>query len=300
MNNPGLPFWLSQWNWAPSLIIGLIVVVGAYLYVIWPLRLKYKLGPEVPRWRVICFLIGALLIFLALVSPLDAIGDDYLFSGHMVQHMVLSLFGPPLIFLGLVDWMLKPLLRPRLVLRVGKWITNPFFVGILFNANLWLWHAPPLYNAALQNDQLHIFMHLCYIGTGLLFWWPVVSPMQEEMAALPLVGKLIYIFFSDMPMVLLGAGLTFTPPLYQHYINAPRVFGISAAVDQQLGGSVMWIVGSIFLIVLVSIFFIRWMQQLERNDQQQAAIWLAEDEMREDEEEDEESQVRSSIRTQGA
>lgn len=245
------------------MLIGTIAIVVAYLCAIGPLRVKYQLGPAVPFACACAFLLGVDIIFFALFSPLDVIGDTYLFSGHMLQHILLSLAAPPLMLIGLPEWLIQPLLRNRVIYTAGRGLTMPVVASLLFNANMWFWHAPPIYDITLVNNQVHILSHLLYIATGLLFWWPILSPLREGWPPLSLGGKLAYLFFSDMPMVLLGAGLTFTPPLYTRYEYAPRIFGLSPAVDQQLGGLLMWIVGSIFLIVVVSVIFLRWMYQQE-------------------------------------
>ena len=261
--------WFMQWDWQPSIILGTLAIIGLYTYAIGPLREKYQLGPVVPLVRVCAFLLGIDIIFLALFSPLDYVADTSLFTAHMIQHMILSLVGPPLMLVGLPGWLLQPLLRSRITSTIGKGLTHPLVAAALFTANLWLWHAPPLYEVMLVNEQVHTLCHLLYIATGLLFWWPHLSPLQEGWPPLSLGGKLAYLFFSDMPMVLLGAGLTFSPPLYAYYQHAPRLFGLSVAVDQQLGGLLMWIVGSIYFIVLASIFFLRWM--LAQEEQQRRA-----------------------------
>lgn len=260
--------WYTNWNWAPSLIIGMLAIIAGYLLVIGPLRERYQLGPEVPLARACAFLLGVDIIFLALVSPLDTIGDRYLFTAHMLQHLLLSLAAPPLLLIGMPDWFFKPLLRNRMILTIGKALTFPVVASALFNVNLWFWHAPPIYDITLVNENIHILSHILYIATGVIFWWPVMSPLKEDLPPLSLGGKLAYLFFSDMPMVLLGAGLTFTPPLYTRYEYAGRIFGLSAAMDQQLGGLLMWIVGSIFLIVVVSIIFLRWMYKQEKQQHQ--------------------------------
>jgi putative membrane protein len=262
----GLSYWLMHWNWDVSLIAGFILVIGGYLYATGPLRRTHHLGPPVPFSRGLAFLLGADICFLALCSPLDALADTYLFSAHMLQHMLLSFAGAPLMVLGIPGWLLRPLLRYRPVLAIWKILTHPVVTSLLFSTNLWLWHAPLLYNATLYNPQLHIICHLLYIATGILFWWPLLGPAQGAWLPLSLGEKLAYLFFNDMPMVLLGAGLTFMPPLYGPYLHAPRLWGITPAVDQQLGGLLMWIVGSIFFIVLASIFFLRWMLQQENAD----------------------------------
>ncbi|MFL5660713.1 MAG: cytochrome c oxidase assembly protein [Ktedonobacteraceae bacterium] len=260
MADLGLTFWLTAWNWEPSIIIGTALLVGLYLYGIGPLRRKYQLATEVKRGQVVAFLLGVFIMFLALVSPLDELGDSYLFSAHMVQHLFITLVGPPLLLIGTPGWLLQPLLRKRTVFLIARVLTFPALAFLLYNANFWLWHAPPLYNATLENQGIHILEHVTFIVFGILNWWPIFSP-SEELPRLPLGGQILYIFLSGMPTVALGAGLTFFPPLYAPYLAAPRIWGISAAVDQQLGGLIMWIPGNIFYIVIVSILFIQWMQK---------------------------------------
>ena len=263
----GLTFWLTHWNWDIFLVGGIILVTVSYLYAIGPLRVKYQLGPRVPFSRALAFLLGADICFLALFTALDILADKYLFSAHMLQHMLLCFVGAPLMVLGIPAWFLHPLLRNRAFFAIWKGLTHPVVTSVLFCTNLWLWHAPVIYNAALYNVQLHIVCHLLYVVTGMLFWWPLLGPVEGVWPPLPLGGKLAYLFFNDMPMVLLGAGLTFTGPLYVPYLNAPRILGIAPDVDQQLGGLLMWIVGSIFFIVLASIIFLRWMLQQEKIEQ---------------------------------
>ena len=263
-NNAGLTFWLTHWNWDFFLVCGIILVAGSYLYAIGPLRRKYQLGPQVPFSRALAFLLGADICFLALFSALDTLADKYLFSAHMLQHMLLCFAGAPLMVLGIPAWLLLPILRNRSIFSAWKILTHPIVTSLLFSANLWLWHAPLIYNAALFNVRLHILSHLLYIVTGMLFWWPLLGPVDGAWPPLSLGGKLAYLFFNDMPMVLLGAGLTLMPPLYTPYLNAPRILGLAPDVDQQLGGLLMWIVGSIFFVVLASIIFLRWMLQQEK------------------------------------
>jgi cytochrome c oxidase assembly factor CtaG len=260
MANIGLDFWLTQWNWEPSILIGTALIVGFYLYAIGPLRRRYYPQEKVKTGQTVSFLLGMLLMFLVLVSPLDELGDSYLFSAHMVQHLFLTIVGPPLLLIGTPEWFVKPVLRNKLVFKIAKALTYPAVAFVIYNADFWLWHAPPLYNATLGNQNIHILEHLTFIIFGILYWWPIFSPSQD-LPRLPFGGQILYLFISGMPTVLLGAGLTFFPPLYAPYIAAPRVWGISAATDQQLGGLIMWIPGSIFYIIIMSVLFIRWMQQ---------------------------------------
>lgn len=262
MANIGLDFWLTQWNWEPSILIGTVLITGLYLYAIGPLRKRYFPEEPVKTGQTVSFLLGMFFMFLSLVSPLDELGDSYLFSAHMVQHLFLTIVGPPLLLIGTPEWFVKPVLRNKVVFKIAKALTFPAVAFVIYNVDFWLWHAPPLYNATLENQNIHILEHLTFIIFGVLYWWPVFSPSQD-LPRLPIGGQVLYLFVSGMPTVLLGAGLTFFPPLYAPYVAAPRVWGISAATDQQLGGLIMWIPGSIFYIIIMSVLFISWMQQQE-------------------------------------
>ncbi|HLJ34977.1 MAG TPA: cytochrome c oxidase assembly protein [Ktedonobacteraceae bacterium] len=260
----GLHFLLTEWNWQPSIIGGTLLILALYIYAVGPFRERFFPAEQFSPGKAIAFVIGVNLIFLSLFSALDELGDRYLFSAHMLQHLILTMVGPPLMLIGIPAWLVRPLLRKRVILKIGKALTHPVVAFTLFNADLWLWHAPSLYDATLFNDSLHILEHLTFIISGIIFWWPMFSPVEEGLPRLSTGGQVLYLFFGSMPMVLLGAGLTFAPPLYTPYINAPRVWGLSAATDQQLGGLLMWVPVSLYMIVIMSVLFIRWMQQQER------------------------------------
>lgn len=265
INEPiGLHFLLTEWNWQPSIIGGTLLILALYIYAVGPFREKFFPAEKFSLGKAVAFQLGILLIFLSLFSALDELGDRYLFSAHMLQHLILTMVGPPLMLIGTPGWLIQPLLRNRTLLNIGKVLTHPAVAFTLFNADLWLWHAPLLYDATLFNQNLHILEHLTFIITGVIFWWPLFSPVKEGLPRLSTGGQILYLFFGSMPMVLLGAGLTFAPPLYAPYINAPRVWGLSAATDQQLGGLLMWVPVSLYIIAIMSILFIRWMQRQER------------------------------------
>jgi cytochrome c oxidase assembly factor CtaG len=276
MINPGLNFWLTGWDWEPSILIGTALIIGLYLYAIGPFaeRRGYE---RIPRGKAAAFVLGVDIIFLALVSPLDTLGDKYLFSAHMVQHLLLTMAGPMLMVIGIPEWFLRPIVRNKVLFAAARFLTYPAVAFVLFNGDFFLWHAPALYDATLINGSLHIFEHLTFIAFGILFWWPLLSP-SKDLPRLSLGGQVLYLFFGGMPSVLLGAGLTFAPPLYAPYIAAPRVWGISAATDQQLGGLIMWVPVNISYIIVMSALFLRWMQ---KKDAEQAAkereMWEKED-----------------------
>jgi putative membrane protein len=253
--------WLS-WNVDPTLLLGIPLLAGAYFYAIGPLRRRLNLGPPAATRQVAMFLTAILTLTLALMSPLDTLGDRYLFSAHMVQHMLLAVVCPPLLLMGMPDWLvawlLAPVVRNPAALAVARLLTNPFVAFFLFNGALYLWHIPPLYDATLSNEGLHVFEHLIFLVTGVLFWWPVLSAVP----ALPRLSRpvgIMYLFLACQPMVLLGALLTFAQqPFYLPYDTAPRVWGLSPLEDQQLGGLIMWLPTNIPYLIALSVLFFQW------------------------------------------
>ena len=129
----------------------------------------------------------------------------------MIQHMLLVVVAPPLWLLGTPGWLLAPIFRRAPVRRITRIITNPIVAFLLLNVTLYIWHLPPLYDAALTNEALHIVEHLMYITLGVLFWWVVLSPVEEA----PRVSRgvaIIYLFLACQPMVLLERCSPSRPP----------------------------------------------------------------------------------------
>ncbi|GCE14393.1 cytochrome c oxidase assembly protein [Tengunoibacter tsumagoiensis] len=265
----GLNFWLTAWNWQPTIIGGTIIVIALYLYAVGPLRERLQIGEPVTTGQMVAFLLGVNCIFLSLFSPLDALGDDYLFSAHMVQHLLLTIVGPPLMIVGTPAWLVQLALKQPVLLRIGRVLTYPAVAFTLYNVNFWLWHAPALYDRTLYDPYLHLFEHLTFIVLAVIYWWPVFSPLTTGLPRLSMGGQILYIFLGGMPTVALGAGLTFMSPLYAPYIYAPRVWGISPATDQQLGGLIMWVPANIAYIIVASVLFLRWMLAQERKQQEE-------------------------------
>jgi putative membrane protein len=226
-----------------------------------------KPGDQMTSARAAPLWIGIGLAALALLTPMDMLGMNYMLTVHMTQHLLLSLAVPPLLIIGAPTWVFRRLFVARWRKRGIKFLTQPLVASALFNGNIWLWHAPLLMYLMMAQPAIHLLSGLLYLLTGLFFWWPLLSPLQEEARPLPLGGKLAYLFFSDMPMMLLGAGLTFSQPLYSMPMGPHATMSILPG-DQQLGGLLMWIVGSLFFIVIASIFFLRWMLEQERLDEE--------------------------------
>jgi len=170
------PAW-SRWELYPSVLIGLALLGGLYVVLG---------GLAAPRRQVAAFG-GALLVLLAALNgPLHDLSDRYLFSAHMVQHLVLTLLFPPLLLYGTPAWVIRPLLRSAALTRFGRLVTRPLVAAVSFTAPIVLWHVPVFYEAALRNHDLHVAQHIVFIVTAVVMWGPVLSPML--IAAMMIVG----------------------------------------------------------------------------------------------------------------
>ena len=174
-------------------------------------------GPTVAQ-RV-SFLTSLLLLFFTLNGPLHDLSDYYLFSGHMVQHLLLTLAVPPLMLIGTPGWMLRPLLRRPAVFAVARKSTTIAACFMLFNVVLSFWHLPPIYNLALANHPIHIVQHLMFIAAAMLMWWPLTSPLPELPRA-PYPVQMLYCFVMVIPMSIIAIYIAMADTLL--YPASPR------------------------------------------------------------------------------
>jgi putative membrane protein len=258
------------WNWEPGLLIGLAAQAGAYLACVGPLRSRFPGSAPVSRARVQTFLLGSLVLFIALVSPLDTLGDGYLLSAHMVQHMLITLVAPPLMLIGTPPWLFRPLLRLPLALPIGRLLTNPLVAFFAYNITFSLWHVPRYYEATLQSLPIHILEHALFFGTAALTWWPIFSPLNE-LPRLPDPLQCLYLFFQSLPPTILGALITFSSSiLYPTYARAPRLWGLSPEIDQQAAGLIMWIPGALVFLAVLTVVWFRWLGREDYEPSQDA------------------------------
>jgi cytochrome c oxidase assembly factor CtaG len=185
----------------------------------------------------------------------------------MLQHILLAMIVPALLLLGLPADFFAALLRRRWARRMEQLLGQPAVAWLLGNITLWVWHLPRLYNAALANEEIHIFQHLTFLVTGTIFWWPVLAPLKDErLAPIPAIGYLVAASASN---TLLGILLTFIPagfyPAYLHPEDALQLLpllrgtlGLDAEADQQVGGALMWVLGGIIYFWAIMAMFIQW------------------------------------------
>jgi putative membrane protein len=246
----------------PSTVIG-VVGLGALYH--WRAR-QHPGGTRSPTPAQRATFFGALvLIFLSLNGWLHDLSDGYLFSAHMVQHLVLTLVAPPMLVMGTPGWMLRPALAWRGVGPVARWLTAPAHCFMIFNVVLVAWHLPPMYEYAMAHHAVHIGQHLCFMTAAVLMWWPVLSPLPE-LPRLSYPGQMLYLFLLSIPMSLVAVSNAYSDHvLYPSYSAAPRILGITPMQDQMIGSLIMWIPGGFFFFAIISVVFFRW-QKLEGDD----------------------------------
>jgi putative membrane protein len=252
---------LTHFSVHPSTVIGLVALGGLYE---WAGRRGARSGergatasrPTLPA--PLFFYGGLLTIFLSLNGPLHDLSDEYLFSAHMVQHLVLTLVAPPLLIAGTPAAFFREALRVPGVHAVARWVTRPTRTFAIFNVVIAAWHLPPLYNTAMAHHSVHIVQHLTFMVAAVLMWWPFLSPLPE-LPRLAYPGQLLYCFLMSIPMSIVSIYIAMADHiLYPAYAAAPRVWGLTPMQDQLIGGLIMWIPGGIFFYGVMTVVFFKW------------------------------------------
>jgi putative membrane protein len=247
----------------PTVPLGLAALVAAYIMA-WRRGLLSDdddVSPWVgtPRTRPWFFGAGVLVGFVALLSPIDTGGDRYLFSLHMIQHLLLMMVAPPLCILGISG--MRPGPGPRGRWRaVWAWLVNPWSATVIFSGVLLVWHIPALYDATLTTEPIHVVEHLSFISVGVLFWWPIIDPLRgaDRRRWVGTFAKIAMLVGSGIPPTALGLLFTIaTRPFYDFYARAPRLWGLSPVADQQLAGVVMFGAGNLIYFAAVVMVFWR-------------------------------------------
>jgi cytochrome c oxidase assembly factor CtaG len=253
------------WTFDPGPILA--VAVAGTIYVARWLRVRRTNGPRgAGAWRLVSFLAGLALILVALVSPVDSLGDQ-LFFMHMAQHIVLLDLAPILCILGLTRILLRPATRRihRIERSVG-FLAHPVFAIVLYAATIWVWHIPALYDATLRHPLLHAFEHLTFLSAGLLFWWHLLSPIRSRFR-LGGLGPVLYVAATKLLVGALGMGITFSPDLlYTWYGHFGVIWGMTPLAAQQAGGALMTVEQETILGIVLIAMFVRALGEEDRRE----------------------------------
>jgi putative membrane protein len=262
---PGAPF---AWSFEPWVLLCLLLSAGIYLPGWLRLRRRTRQGGAAHGRAGLAFAGGWLALAAALVSPLDALGAS-LFSAHMLQHELMMIVAAPLLVLGRPFgywlWALPARWRPaigagaRHPFVAGTWLflTWPLAAWLLHAAVLWLWHAPPLFEASLHSRGVHTLQHAAFLLSALLFWWAVLG----DGVARPRRGAaMLYIFTTMAHTGALGALMTWSATVwYPSYLGTTQAYGYTPLEDQQLGGLIMWVPGGLAYLFAGLALAARWL-----------------------------------------
>ncbi len=276
---------LGAWTWEPTALI--TVAVAVVLYTVGMARSAGR-SRLFPLWRRLSFYSGVSIVFLALISPIDAL-TDHLFFMHMVQHMMLTMAAAPLIMLGIpiVPMMrglprsfrrgvVGPIARNRAVRRVFSWLLMGRVAFVAFFGAMWLWHIPFFYNLALTNELVHIVEHATFMLTAVLYWGAVIDqvPFRARMSH---GARILYLLGSGTPSGTLGAFLTYSPSVWYSFYEqgSTRLWGFTAILDQNMSGLIMWGHSWMMFIGAAAVVFFIMMSEDERETRAREAEYNA-------------------------
>jgi putative membrane protein len=263
-------------DWSPPLILTTTIVLTSILYTRGWFAIRKTRPHLFPPWRLAAFLLGLATIWLAIASPLDGFADALL-SAHMIEHLLLMSFVPPLLLLGypavpllrglprpLTIHVLGPFLRAKWLRRLGHILTTPLVAWLAMNLIFLAWHVPTAYDFALEHEHWHEFEHICFLASSILFWWPLIRPWPTT-ARYPGWFLLPYLVLADIVNTALSAFLAFCDrPVYSYYLRQPNPFHIAPLSDQVTGAVIMWIIGSLVFLIPALFITVRLLQQESR------------------------------------
>lgn len=259
------PSWLTSWTFDPWQIVPTLLFAALYARRAWTLDRE---GRPVPTWRLWMFALGIAVALLGFMSPLHAIGEEQSMAVHMTQHLIFGDIVPLLILFGLTRQLLRPLLALPLLgeLRV---LAHPLVALPLWGLNMYLWHLPGAYDAALGNDLIHAVQHITFLATGAFMWAALLEtlPGPKWFGTGAKIGFLVVVRTLG---TILGNIFTWSSGgFYDHYDDVPRLFGLSQAADQSYAGVVMMSENGIVTLVLLGVLVYR---AASESDQRQLLI----------------------------
>jgi len=256
----------ASWTFAPVVLLSLLAYAAVY-GARWR-RVRARHGArEAPIGRAALFGLGLLLVFAALISPVDRLGEQ-LASGHMVQHLLLADLAPIALILALTKTILRPVTRRihHLERRAGPF-GHPAFGVVAYVGAMWLWHIPALYDAALESTAVHVLEHLSFAAAGFLYWWHLLSPIRSRLR-LGGMGPVIYMASTKVLVGFLGILLAFSPDLlYDAYGTTGERWGLSPIDDQHVAGLSMALEQSIVMGIALAWLFARMLAESEAEEQ---------------------------------
>jgi cytochrome c oxidase assembly factor CtaG len=259
---------LYTWTISPPVLATVALAGGVYAWRRRDVRRATGVSTGRDTMRALSFAAGLVVLFVALSSPIDRLGEERLFSMHMVQHLLLADLAPVLLLLGLSRAMLRPAVRRLRPLEeaLGP-LAHPAVALAAYVGLMWLWHLPAMYDLALEHTWAHVLEHASFFTAGVAFWWYLIEPVPPR-RRMRGPWPLAYLTAAKLLMGALGVVLAFAPDVsYDAYADAPRTWGLSPLEDLNVGGVVMMVEQSIVLVIAFAIFFVRMLERSERDQQ---------------------------------
>lgn len=253
---PALHLHLDVWVVLGSVVAGYLIAIR---------RHEASTGQVTPPRARHLFLAGMAVLWIGSDWPIHDLAEQHLYSAHMVQHMLYTLVAAPLLVSGIPAWMWRIVLRPVAVHRVWAFLTKPLVALLLFNGFLLFTHWPAVVEASVGSELTHFVLHVLVVGTAMVMWWPVVSPLPEMPPLAPPM-QMLYLFLQSLAPTIPASFLTFGhQPLYPVYATFTRIWGIDVMVDQTMAGLTMKIVGGLLLWGVIAVVFFRWGAREQRS-----------------------------------
>ncbi len=261
-----------KWTFDPAILLAIALWTGVYVWRFRQARAEAG-GRGAGARQALCFAGCILVLLIALVSPLDALGEDYLFSMHMTQHILLGDIAPLLLLLSLSRVIMRPATRrfQSIERKLGV-LASPVTFILLWLALIYVWHIPAMYDAALNHPFVHALEHICFFSAGVLLWWPLIQPvpMRHRLTGL---APFAYIGGAKIGLGMLGLFLTWSSTVaYTYYEHVPRIWGLTAVQDQNVGGAIMMVEQSLVLVTTFAVLFVRMLSQSEEDERRRERL----------------------------
>jgi putative membrane protein len=248
----------------PSVVAGLIALQVLYLLCVDRYRDRFAGSKPVSRGRRALFSLGLFFLLVALATPLDVLADGYLFSVHMLQHLLITLAAAPLLLAGTPGWLLKGALHATHLAAAARWALYPLVAYGAFNLLFSAAHIPAFYELTLHNTALHAVEHLVFLAAAIVMFMPILSPAPDLLPRYHPLAQVLYLFLQTVPATLVGALLAVAATAYYPtYVAAPRITSLSPLEDQQLGGLLMWVGTGLYFLIATAIVFFVWASREE-------------------------------------
>jgi len=256
----------TSWTFAPIVLLALAGYAAVYV-MRWRRSRAQGGARAAGRGRLALWILGLGLLAIALVSPVDVLGEQFA-SFHMGQHLLIADLAPIALTLALTKHILRPVTRRvrRLEEAAGPF-GHPVFGVVAYVGAMWLWHVPVMYDAALSHGSVHVVEHLSFGAAGLLYWWHLLSPIRSRLR-LGGLGPIAYMASTKLLVGMLGIVLAFSPTAFYGYgFGGGEKWGLDRADDQHVAGLIMALEQSVVMGVALAYLFSRMLAESEQEEQ---------------------------------